>query len=89
LYHDPAPPPACDFAGLRGTYGDRDHERIAVIDQLCDVVLAAIARGGVMVVSSFAVGRAQQLIYLLQVLIGQKRFPSCRFFSTARWPSAA
>ena len=61
-----------------------------VLDQLCDVVTEAIARGGVMLVASFAVGRAQQLIYLLQVLMrpedGFRRF---RSFSTARWRSAA
>ncbi|MCL6502715.1 MAG: hypothetical protein K6T86_08525 [Pirellulales bacterium] len=34
-----------------------------------------LERGGVMLVASFAVGRAQQLIYLLQVLIQQGRIP--------------
>jgi len=38
-------------------------------------VLASIARGGVMLVASFAVGRAQQLIYLLQQLIHRRRIP--------------
>ena len=46
-----------------------------VLDELCDVLLAAIKRGGVMLVAAFAVGRAQQLIYLLRVLIDQKRIP--------------
>ena len=75
LYFDPQPPPQCDYLVCESTYGDRDHPREVVLDQLCDVVLAAIERGGVMLMSSFAVGRAQQLIYLLQVLIGQKRIP--------------
>ena len=56
-----------------------------MLDELCDVVNAAIERGGVMLMASFAVGRAQQLIYLLQVLIDQNAFPICRFISTARW----
>jgi metallo-beta-lactamase family protein len=75
LYHDPMPPPACDYLICESTYGNRDHPAIAVLDQICEVVLESIRRGGVMVTASFAVGRAQQLIYLLRVLIEQKRIP--------------
>jgi metallo-beta-lactamase family protein len=75
LYHDPAPPPPCDYLICESTYGDRDHPPVAILDQLCEVVNDAIRRGGVMVVASFAVGRAQQLIYLLHVLAQQRRIP--------------
>ncbi|HWB10645.1 MAG TPA: MBL fold metallo-hydrolase [Pirellulales bacterium] len=75
LYHDPASPPACDYLVCESTYGNREHEPQHVADQLCEVVRAAVARGGVMVVASFAVGRAQQLIYLLAVLAAQGRIP--------------
>lgn len=75
LYHDPAPPPACDYLICESTYGDRDHPPVTILDQLCDVVNDSIRRGGVMVVASFAVGRAQQLIYLLNVLLRQGRIP--------------
>jgi metallo-beta-lactamase family protein len=75
LYYDPAPPPACDYLVCESTYGDRDHPAENVLDQLEGVVNAAVARGGVMVVSSFAVGRAQQLIYLLRILMEQQRIP--------------
>ena len=80
LYHDPAPPPACDYLICESTYGDRDHGPQRVLDQLCDVVLTSIRRGGVMLVASFAVGRAQQLIYLLRVLIEQGRIPEIPIF---------
>ncbi len=75
LYHDPTPPPACDYLICESTYGDRDHPPGSVLDQLCEVMLAAIARGGVMLVAAFAVGRSQQLIYLLNELIAQQRLP--------------
>jgi metallo-beta-lactamase family protein len=75
LYHDPAPPPACDYLICESTYGDRDHPPGAVLDQLAEVVQAAIRRGGVLVVASFAVGRTQQLIFLLRALIEQGRLP--------------
>lgn len=75
LYYDPSPPGPCDYLICESTYGDRDHPREAVLDQLAQVVHEALDRGGVIVVPAFAVGRAQQLVYLLRVLIDQKRLP--------------
>ena len=75
LYHDPAPPPACDYLVCESTYGNRDHPPEPVLDALADVVTEAIRRGGVLVMASFAVGRAQQLVYLLQVLAQRERIP--------------
>ena len=80
LYFDPAVPPECDYLICESTYGDRDHPVVDVSEQLCEVVLAAIQRGGVMLVASFAVGRAQQLIYLLQILMEHKRIPEIPIF---------
>ncbi len=80
LYYDPQTPPPCDYLVCESTYGNRDHPKESILDQLTDVVLAAVERGGVMVVSSFAVGRAQQLIYLLHVLMGQGRIPKLPMF---------
>jgi len=75
LYHDPAPPPACDYLICESTYGGREHAEEHVLDQLAEVVQSSIARGGVMLVAAFAVGRAQQLIYLMRILAEQKRIP--------------
>lgn len=75
LYHDPTPPPACDYLVCESTYGNRDHSDRSILDALAEVVGRAVKRGGVMLVASFAVGRAQQLIYLLQVLKGEGRIP--------------
>ncbi len=80
LYFDPQQPPQCDYLICESTYGDRDHPPLAVLDQLTEVVTAAVGRGGMMLVASFAVGRAQQLIYLLQVLMEQKRIPEIPVF---------
>ncbi|MEX0712509.1 MAG: MBL fold metallo-hydrolase [Pirellulales bacterium] len=73
LYHDPSPPPACDYLVCESTYGNRDHPPGSVLDQLAGVIRAAVDRGGVMLFASFAVGRAQQLMYLVQVLIQRGR----------------
>jgi metallo-beta-lactamase family protein len=75
LYYDPSPPPACDYLICESTYGDRDHPDIDLLDSLQNVVQRSVDRGGVMLSASFAIGRAQQLIYLLQVLKKENRIP--------------
>jgi metallo-beta-lactamase family protein len=75
LYHDPLPPVPCDYLVCEATYGDRDHPPGSILDALAEVIERAIRRGGVMLMAAFAVGRAQQLIYLLQVLKHQGRIP--------------
>ena len=75
LYHDPCPPPACDYLICESTYATREHPPVNLLDELCEAVTEAMRRGGVMLVPAFAVGRSQQLIYLLRVLIHQGRLP--------------
>ena len=75
LYFDPTPPPPCDYLICESTYGDRTHPEIDILNSLEEVVGRAVARGGVMLMASFAVGRAQQLIYLLGVLKAAERIP--------------
>ncbi len=75
LYHDPTPPPACDYLICESTYGNRNHANEDLTQGLADVVNRSVERGGVMLVAAFAIGRSQQLIYLLQVLKQAKRIP--------------
>ncbi|MGI9456271.1 MAG: MBL fold metallo-hydrolase RNA specificity domain-containing protein [Aeoliella sp.] len=75
LYHDPVPPPECDVLICESTYGNRDHPVGDLSDGLADVFNRAVKRGGVILMASFAVGRAQQLIYLMQVLKCEGKIP--------------
>jgi metallo-beta-lactamase family protein len=75
LYHDPEPPTECDVLVCESTYGNRDHPTTSLMDELADVLTQAHQRGGVTLMASFAVGRAQQLIYLMQVLKCEGRIP--------------
>ncbi|MFM8379962.1 MAG: MBL fold metallo-hydrolase RNA specificity domain-containing protein [Planctomycetia bacterium] len=75
LYKDPAPPPPCDYLVCESTYGDRDHPPIRPLDDLEAATHEAIARGGMMLVASFAIGRSQQLVYLLRTLMAAGRIP--------------
>ncbi len=75
LYHDPLPAPACDYLVCESTYGDRDHPASRPLDELEAVTKESLARGGMMLVASFAIGRCQQLVYLLRTLMAAGRLP--------------
>ncbi|HEX6961802.1 MAG TPA: MBL fold metallo-hydrolase [Lacipirellula sp.] len=80
LYHDPVPPPECDYLVCESTYGDREHPEKDILQSLEGVVRRSVERGGAMIMAAFAVGRAQQLIYLLQILKSQDRIPDLPIF---------
>jgi metallo-beta-lactamase family protein len=75
LYNDPVPPPPCDVLVCESTYGDRDHPPARPLDELEHATREAIDRGGMMLVASFAIGRCQQLVYLLRTLMAAGRLP--------------
>jgi metallo-beta-lactamase family protein len=65
-----------DYLIIESTYGNRLHSRGDPCDELEAVILRTIHRGGVIVVPSFAVGRAQTLLYYLHRLKVQGRIPA-------------
>jgi metallo-beta-lactamase family protein len=64
----PAHMVGADYLVVESTYGDRVHERSDVMQQLGDVINRTAARGGVVVIPAFAVGRAQTLLYYIHLL---------------------
>jgi metallo-beta-lactamase family protein len=76
IIHDPTLFERADYVVMESTYGDRDHEQAGDIEtQLADVVKETAARGGKVVVPTFAVERAQELMYHLSRLVHAKRIP--------------
>ena len=78
--HDPvlkAPDtiPKTDYIVMESTYGDRLHEKEDPLDCLERVIKQTIDRGGSVLIPSFAVGRAQSLLYFLYQLKVGKRIP--------------
>ncbi len=71
----PAPPPAADIVLIESTYGNRSHGDADPLAQLAAVVSRTAARGGVVVVPAFAVGRAQALLHAIRLLKAQQRIP--------------
>ncbi|MEM9380549.1 MAG: MBL fold metallo-hydrolase [Planctomycetota bacterium] len=65
LVPDPTAPSDCDVLVVESTYGDRSHPTEPVEEQLRGILERGAERGSTIVFASFAVGRAQQLVYLL------------------------
>jgi metallo-beta-lactamase family protein len=81
ILRDPVSPPAADYLIMESTYGNRVHKSTQdAADKLADVVARTAARGGRIIVPSFAVGRAQQLVLLLHQLMRARRIPSIPIF---------
>ena len=64
-----------DYLIMESTYGDRNHPTTHPIDDLEEVILQTIEKGGNLLIPSFAVERAQEIMYLINVLKEQKRIP--------------
>lgn len=57
-----------DYLVLESTYGNRQHDPADPMDLLGKTIQETVARGGVVIVPSFAVGRAQTLLYYMDRL---------------------
>lgn len=66
---------AADYLVLESTYGNRLHEKIQPLDELADVINTTFLRKGTVLIPSFAVGRAQHILYLLYQLKATQRIP--------------
>lgn len=72
------PPAAIDQADwlvVESTYGDRFHNGEDAESALAAVISRTAARGGTVLIPSFAVGRAQLLMYHIHRLKAEKRIP--------------
>ena len=80
LMRPPELPEAADTVVIESTYGDRTHASADPLTELADVINRTAARGGVILIPSFAIGRAQALLYGLHLLHQQHRIPGLPAF---------
>ena len=75
VLHDPEKPGgAADVLLIESTYGDRLHRSLQETeDEIVDVVERTWAAGGNLIIPAFAVGRTQEIIYLLAGLVRRQR----------------
>ena len=75
IIRDPVQPPACDYLLVESTYGDRLHDPEDPKDALARIINDAAKRDGPVLIPAFAVGRTQELIYLIRELEEEQKVP--------------
>ena len=76
LMKDPAVFDHADYIVMETTYGNRDHEEPEDVDRLlCEIINETVERGGNVVIPTFAIERAQELLFHLGRLSRQNRIP--------------
>jgi metallo-beta-lactamase family protein len=81
LMDDPETYKQADYVVVESTYGDRLHENGSHIeDRLAEVITETTKRGGNIVIPSFAVERAQEVLYYLKRLMASRRIPRLMTF---------
>ena len=69
ILNDPWQPGPADIVLMESTYGDRDHDPIeAMQEELARIIRTTYDRRGKIIVPSFALERAQEIIYALKAL---------------------
>ena len=91
LLQDPPPIHDADYLLVESTYGNRDHKSLqATQDELVEAITDTLERkGGNVIVPAFAVGRTQDMLYLLADLTRQGRIPKLTVFVDSPMATAA
>jgi len=76
IIREPAAVDGADFLLVESTYGDRLHPADDYRARLAEIVEATAARGGTVVIPSFAIGRTQELLYLFRQLVAEGKMHS-------------
>ncbi|KPJ87745.1 MAG: MBL fold metallo-hydrolase [Gammaproteobacteria bacterium SG8_11] len=73
----PTSPPKADIVIMETTYGDRLHKALAPsVEELYEAVTDTFQRGGNVIIPTFALERAQELLFYLRAGVEQKRLPA-------------
>ncbi|MEW6584789.1 MAG: MBL fold metallo-hydrolase [Nitrospirota bacterium] len=74
IINDPSAPAVADFVVTESTYGNRLHKPLMEsVDELAEAIRITFKKGGSVFIPSFAVGRTQDLLYVLNNLVREKK----------------
>jgi metallo-beta-lactamase family protein len=76
IIRNPDTPPAADVVIMETTYGDRNHKTLApTLDEFYSAIRKTLQQGGNVIIPSFALERAQELLYYIREGIEKKLLP--------------
>ena len=81
LLRDPILPNEVDYLLMECTYGDKPHnDPAAAFEEFQEIVSRTIKRGGKVIIPAFAVGRTQELVYHLNIMMFARDVPPVPVF---------
>jgi len=81
LLRDPVMPENVDYLLMESTYGDKPHhDPTQAFDEFEEIVARTIKRGGKVIIPAFAVGRTQELVYNLNIMMFEHDVPRAPVF---------
>ena len=90
ILRDPTPLTHADFLVVESTYGNREHPPHAEAIEALVAAIGEVAMGdGVLLVPAFAIGRTQELIWVLDELVRQGRVQQLPLYLDSPMASAA
>lgn len=82
VIRDPSFLTGADYVVMESTYGDRNHEPVASYEgELAKIIDETFAKGGNVIIPSFAVGRTQELLYFMREMKKEGLVKSCPDFT--------
>ena len=90
ILRDPTPVSHADFVLVESTYGNREHApHPQAIEELAKAINEVANDRGVLLVPSFAIGRTQEVIWVLDELLRDKRIPQLPLYLDSPMASRA
>jgi metallo-beta-lactamase family protein len=81
LLRDPVLPENVDYLLMESTYGDKPHlDPSLAFEEFQEVVGRTLKRGGKVIIPAFAVGRTQELVYHLNIMMFARDVPPAPVF---------
>lgn len=81
IVQDPESPSQADYVFIESTYGDRNHKSFEESKQeLLEAIRYTIGRGGNLIIPSYALERAQEILYVLREFYEEGKLPKCQIF---------
>jgi metallo-beta-lactamase family protein len=75
IIRDPEPPPSADYLLVESTYGDRLHDPEDPKVALARIINDAAKRDAPVLIPAFAVGRTQEIVYIIREMEEEKMIP--------------
>lgn len=75
ILKDPETVKETDYLILESTYGDRRQPRFDPMNFFADIINKIFNRGGTLIIPAFAVGRTQEILYIIHKLERENKIP--------------